>query len=359
METPHRRIDARATLLLKLHQLLEHRRRSLQIKHLVRAEKDVRRREIKATRRRWRYIRKELAYRIVGTPELHSQLAMLTLRAAEQDVGAPRVLLTGGTGSGKSAIAKAVAEVAQQPYLRLSAAHTVETGWQGSSIEDLLGAWHGAERGVGVIQIDEIDKTTVDLGTHGNGRSKYVKQQAHFLALLGREPVPLSSGKMLDTSRYTVLVTAAFASQPWSTSGRPPTTAELLGAGVIAELADRLETRIAVPPHTSATLAHLYRRQLSGEFRAVRSLARSLGYRLRIAPETYHYVAEAAVAFGGGPREGRGWLEAACHRVVSRALEAGRRPGVLVVCPDDLQPPPPHEPPSHNGGDVWGASAWT
>ncbi len=359
METPHPTIDNRAKLLLKLHQLLEQRRRSLQVGHLVRAEKDIRRREIKATRRRWRYIREELAHLIVGTPDLLSQLAMLTLRAAEQDVGAPRVLLTGGTGSGKSAIAKAVAEVAQQPYLRLSAAHTVETGWQGSSIEDLLGAWHGAERGVGVIQIDEIDKTTVDLDTHGNGRSKYVKQQAHFLALLGREPVPLSSGKMLDTSRYTVLVTGAFASQPWSTSGRSPTTAELLGAGVIAELADRLEYRIAVPPHTAVTLACLYRRQLHEEFKAVRSLARRLGYRLRIATETYSYVAAAAAARRAGPREGRGWLEAACHAVISRALEEGRKPGGLVVSPDDVHLQAPHEPPSRDGGDAWAAPAWT
>src|SRR5690606_33729523 len=96
--------------------------------------------------------------------------------------------------------------------------------------------------------------------------------------------------------------------------------------------------------------------QLVGEFMAVRSLARRLGFRLRIAPQTYRYVAEAAAARSAGPREGRSWLEAACHAVISRALEAGRSPGVLVVSPDDANLP--SLPPSHDGGDVGGILGW-
>jgi hypothetical protein len=341
MDTPHPNTDDRAAPLRRLHELLRERCHSLQVELLAEAARSARRREIKATRGRWRYLREELAHRIVGTPELLSRITMIALRAAEADEGAPRVLLTGGTGSGKSAIARAIAEISARPYLRISAAHTTESGWEGISLESLLGSWGGAERGSGIIQIDELDKVTIDGDTTGNSRSKYTKQQAHFLGLLGREPVPLSGGQMLDTSRYTVLVTGAFATQPWSASGRPPTTAELLAAGIIAELADRLDTRIAVPSHTASTLAQLYRRQLHREFKAVRSLARRLGYRLRIVPETYRYVAEAAAVRAAGPREGRGWLEAACHAAVSRALEEGRRPGVLVVSPDDVLLPLP------------------
>jgi hypothetical protein len=307
---------------------------------------------------RWRAIRLELEARVVATPGLLSEITMLALRAGTRAIAAPRVLLTGSTGSGKSAIAQAIAEASGGPFLRVAANEITEAGWSGVQWADLLGSWRGAELGWGVIQVDELDKITVDAGSVGNSRTKYSKQMASFLPLVGREPVVLSSGRTIETAYITVICTGAFSEQPWSASGVPPTTQQLTAAGVLAELADRLETRIAVPPHTAATLAELYRRQLHGEFKAVRYLARGLGYRLRIARETYAYVAEAAAARAAGPREGRGWLEAACHAAMSRALEEGGQPGVLIVSPDDVRLPPGPEPQRRNGGDAPGPPVW-
>jgi ATP-dependent protease HslVU (ClpYQ) ATPase subunit len=268
------------------------------------------------------------------------------------------VLLTGSTGSGKSSIAAAVAEAAGGPFLRVAANELTEAGWSGVQLADLLNGWPGAELGWGVIQIDEVDKVTADEGTVGNSKSKYTKQMASLLPLLGREPVLLSGGRTVETDCITVICTGAFSSQPWSMSGMSPTTQQLTAAGVLVELADRLELRIAVPPHTASNLARLYRRQLTGEFRGIRTLAHQLGYRLRIAGETYTYIAEAAVSRAAGSREGRGWLELACQSVIGRALEEHRPPGTLIVSPDDVRVPSAPEQPRHYPDDTPGPSAW-
>jgi ATP-dependent protease Clp ATPase subunit len=208
------------------------------------------------------------------------------------------------------------------------------------SVEETLGRWTSGGSARGIVCLQEIDKIVIPRGSSGNSPGKYRGQQSALLGLLGREPIQLPGGGVLETAGLTVIVTGAFSDEWWSGSGRPPTTAQLLEAGLISEICDRLETRLCLRHHSARTLAKLYARQMRTEFRGVRDLCTRVGFELRIARQTYTYVATAAAQRAAGPREGRAWIEQAVHTALARALEARRRPGVLRVTPDDVQLPP-------------------
>jgi SpoVK/Ycf46/Vps4 family AAA+-type ATPase len=349
--------DPRDALLARLHGLLDLRLAGLELAEAREQARAHRRAVILETRRRYRWLRRQLGERIVGDAELISTISMLTLRAMQgRGAPGPRVLITGPTGSGKSAISRAIAEVSGLPYLDFSSAHSTESGWAGISVEETLGRWTSGGAARGIVCVQEIDKIVIPRGSSGNSPGKYRGQQSSLLGLLGREPIQLPGGGVLETAGLTVIATGAFAEEPWSSSGHPPSTADLMDAGIIAELADRLETRIALPHHSARTLTRLYARQMRSEFRGVRDLCTRLGFELRIARETYAYVATAAAERAAGPREGRAWIEQAVHAALARALEARRRPGILRVTPDDVCMPAPSDgPPKRDGSGPAGA----
>lgn len=272
--------------------------------------------------------------------------------------GLNRLLLAGPTGSGKThlinALAEAIAEVADVvvPVVTIDASTIQETGFslgvQANEIARLLiqragGSMEHAARW-GVLLLDEADKVMVPADSYANSRTKREGQQYALLPIVGGGVLTLEGATGdLRFDRILVCAAGAFAHTDWAGSGRPISTADLVNAGWLGELAERFGDRINLPSHTMESLLHVLVSGAGSAAATMGPLAAACGWSLDIVRETSRLVAIATLRGdrGLGPRSANELLVQAARSVVTRALNEGRPRGeVLRVTPDDVELPP-------------------
>ena len=284
----------------------------------------------------YRDLRSRLEDRILGRPDLCRRLALVGLGHL-LGVAHQRILLCGGTGSGKTHSATVLAEALDRPLMRIDVSDATATGWKGLDIPDVLDilATRGRSTLEGsVLVLDEVDKVRIEPGTDGNSLQAQAQLQASLLALLDGALVTSdrAGGLQLDTARLLVIGTGAFAGKFTS---RVPATDDLIQWGWIPELAARWGERIClVPPSRDEGLALL----LSSE-RSVRSrlapLTSALGVEIEVPPAVLGYVVDRWFRSGADYRSAAEWLLAAARGRLLNVLEKGGGK-TITLAPDDI-----------------------
>jgi len=286
-------------------------------------------------------LREALATRILGR-NIIDRLALIAL--AHRRGVSQRILLTGESGSGKSHIARTLAEVVDVPAYLQDANDITESGYRGLNVTNLIEAMYrhaGSDQQVvesSVLFLDEVDKTRITPGVDGVSFDKRWGVQGNLLTLLdGKTPIVAEDSHLsVRTEKILIICAGAFSDAVWS-DVRAPTTADLVSYGIVRELAERLRDRIFLPPRTQAELAVVLQRSDESPESVLAPLARELGLRLRVLPATYTVVARmVAEGRGGlGLRSGTQLLVFAAHRALLRALAETDDP-VALVTPDDI-----------------------
>lgn len=329
--------DTRAELLTQLHGALVDR-------HLDLHSRQSRELAGFAARAEWKLIRRSLGNRVVAHGELLDRLATLACLARS---GHPlRVLLVGPPGSGKSHVARALADAVGGPLVQLDATGITEAGWSGVSLAEALAATGGPTQLLGAsVILDEADKLRIHRQAHGNAPDKYRGQQSQYLGLLDRSGrVNMGGGGSLASADVHVILSGAFADAWWARAGYPVevTREMLVEYGLIAEFADRIDHIILLTAPSVGDLARILARALEGDSSSVlREAVEEFGYELVIEPGAYAFLAQALYGRGStGTRAGRAIIEGAVHRLLANAIRENFPVGrILHVAADDLQIP--------------------
>lgn len=157
-------------------------------------------------------VRARLDERAFGQHEAKDALAGAALLHASGVAPCP-VLLVGATGTGKTLLARSLAEVLDIPFVAIDASQLVPDGYVGSSVSSQLrrlccaGAQSCGHLG-GLVFVDELDK----LGRTGERRFRD-QAAAGLLGLLNGDPLTLRDSPLSSTPHRTdhLMVVAAGA----------------------------------------------------------------------------------------------------------------------------------------------------
>lgn len=285
----------------------------------------------------YRRILAGLEERILGRPQLCRRLALSGL-AHLLGVQTQRLLLCGGTGCGKTHAAIALAEVLDQPVMRIDMSDVTATGWKGLDIPDVLDGLASRARDSvdgSVLVLDELDKVRIQPRSDGNSLQSQVQLQGSLLALIAGGVVTAEGGggHQLDTARLLVIGTGAFGGRFTS---RPPTTDELVEWGWIPELAARWGERHVLPPPSRKDALELLRNSERSVTRRLAPLTSALGIEIEAPPEVLAYVVDRWFRTGADFRTAAEWLLDAARSRISGALDSGELADV-VLTPDDVE----------------------
>jgi DNA polymerase III delta prime subunit len=289
---------------------------------------------------------------VVCGPEIHAELA-LTAYLHQRGIGPQRLLLTGVPGVGKTTAARAIAAVTRNVFYMIDATGLTEVGYRGVGIVDHVQSLYKVSGSLdrmarAVVVVDELDKLARPDPSIGDGvqNQKQIGVQRCLLALLGTgTPITFASNSYRDgdlqvsTDRMLIVATGSFSDSRWTAA---PTTEDLLAAGIIHEIAERITQRIHLPPLAYPQLLSLL---VAGRDSAMATLEASfqeIGYSLEVSRDAYYLAATVVLEQWGGAgfRSGNALLVNAARRRLIHALEEDLPHGSVVrVEADDLDLP--------------------
>ena len=165
-------------------------------------------------------IKRYLDMHVIGQHEIKRVLAvsmhrhLLAKKRAESGNG-DNVMLIGRTGSGKTLLAKTLAQASGLPYMVIDASSITQDGWHGLNREDVLAQYFSLQHSqedleYGIIIFDEFDKV-VNAGHSAHGDNVGYAQQSVFLSMMDGTPIVHSrTGQTFHTENMMFIFTGAF-----------------------------------------------------------------------------------------------------------------------------------------------------
>jgi len=275
------------------------------------------------------------------------------------------VLLVGPTGSGKTHMARTLAQCLDVPFAVADATEYTEAGYYGKDVEVMIGELlNRAAQDVelaqrGIIFIDEVDKIARRTqGARTGAGSRDIGgegvQQALLKLLEGREVfAPLNVTQHWNKHDFVVVDTqdilfiaagtfsdlrlaeepraVGFGAASWETDGRAArrrvTEKELLDYGLLAEFLGRIPVRVELEALSSGDLLGIMTVPPDSVVREYQALLKMDGVDLRFSDEALRAVADFCIRRKTGARSLRTLIEEICHDVM---FEAPERKGETV-----------------------------
>jgi ATP-dependent Clp protease ATP-binding subunit ClpX len=278
------------------------------------------------------------------------------------------ILLLGPTGSGKTHIARTLANCLEVPFTVADATEYTEAGYYGKDVEVMVGELlHRADQDVekaqrGIVFIDEIDKIARrSQGARTGAGSRDIGgegvQQSLLKMLEGREIfAPLNVTQhwnkhdfvVVDTQDILFIAAGTFSDLRVAETSRPvgfgasgeedgparrATEKELLDFGLLAELLGRLPVRVELAPLGEDDLYLIMTGPPDAVVREYQALLKLDGVDLRFSEAALRLIARHCIRRRTGARSLRTLIEELCHDVM---FEAPERKGETVEIDVDL-----------------------
>jgi len=278
------------------------------------------------------------------------------------------ILLLGPTGSGKTHIARTLANCLDVPFTVADATEYTEAGYYGKDVEVMVGELlHRADQDVekaqrGIVFIDEIDKIARrSQGARTGAGSRDIGgegvQQSLLKMLEGREIfAPLNVTQhwnkhdfvVVDTQDILFIAAGTFSDLRVTETSRPVgfgaaeeddgparrvTEKELLDFGLLAELLGRLPVRVELAPLGEDDLYLIMTGPPDAVVREYQALLKLDGVDLRFSEAALRLIARHCIRRRTGARSLRTLVEELCHDVM---FEAPERKGETVEIDADM-----------------------
>jgi len=262
-------------------------------------------------------------------------LALETPELVEVVPEKSNVLLVGPTGSGKTLLARKLAEILELPMISVSATRFTERGYVGESLsavfEELFRAadYDAARAANGIIYIDEFDKLARRDNRHSRDISGLGIQQELLRLVEGDNVAVMRPGAkepvFFSTENVLFICGGAFADLLKKLKRRPGigfnnresdgderlTAQRIIDYGFLPELLGRLPVLIQLDELTEDELYRVLTEPRNALVKQFRKLALVAGGEFKLGEEVLREIARRAVELGTGARALRALLEEA------------------------------------------------
>jgi ATP-dependent Clp protease ATP-binding subunit ClpX len=275
------------------------------------------------------------------------------------------LLLIGPTGSGKTHIARTLADFLEVPFTIADATEYTEAGYYGKDVEVMVGELlHRADQDIeaaqrGIVFIDEVDKVarrshgartgagSRDIGGEGvqqsllkilEGREIFVPlnvtqhwNKHDFVVVDTQDILFIAAGTFTDLRLYDEAKGVGFGASPEANGRRrrPITEKDLLDYGMLAEFLGRLPVRVELEALSDDDLFQILTVPPDAVVKEYQALLKMDGVDLRFEESALREVVRFAQRRNTGARSLRTFLEEICHEVMFDAPE--RRGETLVI----------------------------
>jgi len=287
------------------------------------------------------------------------------------------LLLLGPTGSGKTHIARTLAQCLEVPFTVADATEYTEAGYYGKDVEVMVGELlHRADQDVelaqrGIVFIDEIDKIarrsqgartgagTRDIGGEGvqqsllkllEGREVFAPQNVtqhwnkhDFVVVDTQDILFIAAGTFSDLKLTDGAKPVGFGAGHGNGAGngkagaathsRRATEKELLDYGLLAEFLGRLPVRVELDPLSEEDLFLVMTGPPDAVVREYQALLKMDGVDLELTEGAMRLIAQHCIHRRTGARSLRTIVEGICHDIM---FDAPERKGETITLDADF-----------------------